>query len=105
MVTYRGRIEIIADILRVVETSAKKTQIMYRANLSFKILQKYLTNIVEESLVSYEDKTKIYVLTDKGRKFLILYKEYSKSNKYIQNRLKNVNKQKRFLEKLCITKN
>ena len=83
MGVYRGRIEIIADILLVAETDAKKTQIMYKANLSFKILQKYLAELIGQSLISYEAKKKCFVLTDKGRKFLILYKEYSKFNMYI----------------------
>lgn len=39
---YRSRYEIIADMLNVVSGRAKKTKIMYQANLSYKLLQKYL---------------------------------------------------------------
>ena len=45
MGNYRGKLDIIADILRVVSGNAKKTQIMYQANLSYRVLQKYLAEI------------------------------------------------------------
>ena len=43
---HRSRLEILANILDVVngnDGSAKRTQIMYQANLSFQVLQKYQT--------------------------------------------------------------
>ena len=55
MVNYRDRLDIIADILNVVSREAKKTQIMYQANLSYKVLQRYLNEIVDASLVTFEN--------------------------------------------------
>jgi predicted transcriptional regulator len=98
---YRGRLDIIADILHVVSGNAKKTQIMYRANLSYKVLQKYLAEIVAASLISFEDLTKCYILTDKGRVFLDSYQEYSKTNRHLEKGLNAVRTRKNALESLC----
>jgi predicted transcriptional regulator len=51
-------LDIIADILQVVSQNAKKTQIMYQANLSYRVLQRYLRNITEASLIDFEDRWK-----------------------------------------------
>ena len=101
MGNYRGRLEIIADILRVVSGNAKKTQIMYQANLSYKVLQKYLAEITGASLICFEDGERCYVLTDKGREFLDAYEEYSKTNRHVEKRLNDVRTKKNVLEKLC----
>ena len=102
MGSYRRRVDIIADILQVATIDAKKTQIMFGANLSYAVLQKYLHELIEASLVSYVDDTQRYVLTRKGRKFLVLYKEYSKINKQIKKRLKDVHSKKNVLKRLCV---
>ena len=101
MVNYRGRLAIIADILRVVSGNAKKTQIMYQANLSYRVLQKYLAEITGASLICFEDGERCYVLTDKGRAFLGAYEEYSKTNRHVEKRLNDVRTKKNVLEKLC----
>jgi predicted transcriptional regulator len=98
---YRGRLDIIADILHVVSGNAKKTQIMYQANLSFRVLQKYLAEIAGASLINFEDERRCYVLTDKGREFLDAYEEYSKTNRQVEKRVNDVRSKKNVLEKLC----
>jgi predicted transcriptional regulator len=105
LTNYRGRIDIIADILKVAEATVKKTQIMYRANLSYTVLQKYLAELTESSLLAYEDKKQSYNLTNKGREYLTLYKEYSKANKHIEKRLTTARVKKGALDKLCVTQN
>jgi predicted transcriptional regulator len=101
LVNYRGRLDIIADILHVVRGNAKKTQIMYQANLSYRVLQKYLAEITGASLICFEDGIRCYILTDKGRAFLDAYEEYSKTNKHVEKRLNDVRCKKNDLEKLC----
>ena len=101
MGNYRGRLDIIADVLRVVSGNAKKTQIMYQANLSYRVLQKYLAEITGASLICFEDGERCYVLTDKGRAFLDAYEEYSKTNRHVEKRLNDVRTKKNVLEKLC----
>ena len=104
MGSYRSRLDIIADILRVVSQNAKKTQIMYQANLSYKVLQRYLRNVTAASLVDFEDEEQCYVLTSKGHEFLEAYKEYERTNKSIEKRLNDVNSKKKCLEELCSNK-
>jgi predicted transcriptional regulator len=98
---YRGRLDIIADILQVVSQNAKKTQIMYQANLSYKVLQRYLRDVTESSLISFETEEQCYVLTEKGQGFLEAYKDYDRTNKSIEKRLNDVDNKKRNLEELC----
>jgi predicted transcriptional regulator len=102
--SYRSRLDIIADILNVVSQNAKKTRIMYQANLNYKVLTKYLKEINEASLVDFECEKQCYVLTAKGRAFLDAYKEYSKNNMHLEKRLSEINGQKKSLEALCASK-
>lgn len=102
MGSYRSRVDIIADILKVIkENGAKKTQIMYGANLSYNVLTRYLKMVLEASLIKLENSKRYYILTDKGREFLERYREYSLRNKHLERKLKNMRAEKKFLEKLC----
>lgn len=101
MGSYRGRLDIIADILHVVSGYAKKTQIMYQANLSYKVLQRYLAETTASSLICFEDGKKCYMLTEKGREFLLAYQEYAKRSRRVEKRLNDVQAKERFLEGLC----
>lgn len=101
MGSYRSRLDIVADILRVASGNAKKTQIMYQANLSYKILTKYLTEVSKTSLIDFENEKQCYVLTARGREFLEAYKEYSRDKMHIEKRLNEINGKKKVLEELC----
>ena len=101
MGNYRNRLEIIADILQVASQSAKKTQIMYQANLSYKVLKKYLHDLTVASLISFDFADQSYVITLKGRDFLEAYKDYSKTSKIAEKRINDVNSKKKELEALC----
>ena len=99
--TYRSRLDIIADILNVASRDAKKTQIMYQANLSYSVLQRYLGEIVGAELIAFEDEKQQYSLTRKGREFLDAYEKYSKTSKNIEKKLDDVASKKKALEELC----
>jgi predicted transcriptional regulator len=99
--SYRNRLDIIADILQVVSQNAKKTQIMYQANLSYKVLQRYLREVTMASLIEFETTEQCYVLTSKGQDFLEAYKDYAKTNKSIEKRLNDFDNKKKNLEELC----
>ena len=103
---YRRKLDIIADMLLVAGSGngAKKTQIMYRANLSYKLLTKYLDEMRRTYLLSFERKQRHYVLTSKGKQFLEVYKEYAKRTKDAEKHLNDVNGKKRMLENLCSRK-
>ncbi len=100
MGSYRSRLDIVADILHVVSRGAKKTQIMYQANLSYKLLNKYLTEIIRAYLIRFERKDRCYVLTNKGEEFLKKYKEYSRRNKNIEKQLNKIRNQRKVLEEM-----
>jgi predicted transcriptional regulator len=69
----RSNIEIIADMLRVGEYGAGKTEIMYTANMSYSQIQKYLEYLVNQGFVNKVnmDSTVVaYQVTDNGLKLL-----------------------------------
>lgn len=101
MVTYRDRVDIIADMLSVASMEAKKTQIMYQANLSYKVLQRYLNELITASLVRFEDSTQCYTLTGKGHEYLDVYKKYTRCSKNMEKHLNDFSSKKRALENLC----
>jgi predicted transcriptional regulator len=98
---YRGRLDIIAAILSVASKNARKTQIMYQANLSYSVMQRYLAEIIGAQLISFENEKHCYSLTEKGRSFLEAYEKYSKTNKHVEKRLNDVATKKKGLEELC----
>ncbi|MCX8154185.1 MAG: winged helix-turn-helix domain-containing protein [Candidatus Bathyarchaeota archaeon] len=104
MGSYRSRLDIIADILRAVSQNAKKTQIMYQANLSFQVLQKYLSEVSDALLIEFNSQAQCYVLTDKGRAFLEAYKEYSRDYMYLEKRMSEIESKRKILESLCSRK-
>jgi predicted transcriptional regulator len=101
--SYRSRFDIIADILHVVKgnNGAKKTQIMYGANLSYRVLTKYLTEVLKACLIKFEKSKRCYVLTTKGIEFLEHYRDYSRRNRQVERHLETVNAKKKVLEQLC----
>jgi predicted transcriptional regulator len=98
---YRRRIDIIADILHVASGGAKQTQIMYQANLSYRLLIKYLSIVRKAYLLSFERRGRCYMVTSKGRDFLEMYKEYSRRNRYVEKHLNDARSKKKTLESLC----
>lgn len=69
----RSNIEIIADMLRVGENGAGKTEIMYSANMSYSQIQKYLDYLVNQGFINKidMDNTMVaYQVTDNGFKLL-----------------------------------
>lgn len=101
MSSYRDKFDIIADMLQVIRQGAKKTEIMYKANLSYLLLNKYLTGIMKFGFVYFERKKRRYLLTDKGMEFLERYHVYSRHNKQVLKRLDDVRDKKKSLERLC----
>ena len=67
----RSNLEIIAEILRIARRGAKRTRIVYGANLNFKMLREYLDKLQEAGLItiSREDGGLIKT-TQKGQEFL-----------------------------------
>ncbi len=74
---YRSRTDIIAMILRAAMNGATKTRIMYGAYLSYAQVKEYLSFLIEKKLISYEEGTGIYRLTESGMKLLTTYEGIS----------------------------
>ncbi len=66
----RTRFEIIADILRLGKTT--RTRIMYSSNLSFRLLEKYVTWLCDRGYltITHEDNKTFYCTTEEGRKLV-----------------------------------
>jgi predicted transcriptional regulator len=99
--SYRNRLNIIADILQVVSQQPKKTQIMYQANLSYKVLVKYLREMRDASLIAFEREKRSYRLTAKGNRFLEVYKKYSSRQRQLERQQNEIEGKKKALEELC----
>ncbi len=81
MAVRRSRLELIFDILLAIQNKGgkiKPTHLMYKSNLSHKLLNSYLEELISKELVRIEEEfvrkrkstTKTVVLTEKGLGFL-----------------------------------
>lgn len=72
----RSEIEIISKILTLSRTGAKKTEILYRGNLSYSQMQNYLPFLIEKNILEEHhvqnngSSSKLYKLTNKGLSLL-----------------------------------
>ena len=76
---YRSRTDIVAQILEAANDGggdgggATQTKIMYKAFLPYTRLKKYLTIMVENGLLKYDQRERLYKTTEKSNRFLRLY--------------------------------
>ncbi len=81
MSSRRSRLELIFDILSSIQNKGgriKPTHLMYKSNLSHKLLNSYLEELVQKELVMIEEELvrkrkeplKVVKITDKGLGFL-----------------------------------
>jgi predicted transcriptional regulator len=72
---YRSRTEIISQILETANGGrATKTKILYKAFLSHDQLKDYLTILTDSDLLRYDLDTQTFKTTEKGLRFLEIYK-------------------------------
>ena len=69
----RNDLDICADILKVSKAGAKKTHIVYKANLNFKIVKKYLRRLIDNGFLLDRSDNGIFVTTERGSDFLEQY--------------------------------
>lgn len=99
MAKYRHRVRIIVDIVKAAEKFGKKTRIMYFANLSYKLLQKYLDETIRAGFINANDNS--YEVTEKGRAFLKKYKSYHRRYSRVQKTLQSLKVEREDLERMC----
>jgi predicted transcriptional regulator len=97
-------VEIVADILNVVGDGALKTQIMYKGNLSYKLLTRYLREVIGAGLVCAGERANIYQLTEKGKMFLKDFKDYSVNRAEVVEHMTAMNGLRVKLEGMCTPK-
>jgi|WetSurMetagenome_2_1015567.scaffolds.fasta_scaffold119846_3 predicted transcriptional regulator len=73
----RDRLSIMSEIMDIAYEGALKTQIMFRANLSFSQLTSYLNLLTATNLLSKtpQDGKEVYRITAKGKDFLTRHEE------------------------------
>lgn len=79
----RGRLEVIRDILEVIRARngrIKPTHILYKSNLSYKMMDGYLKELIEKGMIQEQPlaRGKTYVILDKGLKYLSEYESIAK---------------------------
>jgi predicted transcriptional regulator len=92
-VTYkrRDKLSIIAEILEIARNGTLKTQIMYKANLSFSQLNQYLKYMLKIRLIDKLDITRkeVYRATEKGLDFIQRHSELTELLKEENENAKN----------------
>jgi predicted transcriptional regulator len=70
---YRSRTDIVSQILDAANGGTTKTRIMYKAFLSYAQLKEYLSILVQNGLLRYDEAEQTYSTTEKGTKFMRVY--------------------------------
>jgi len=97
---YRSKLRIISDILTVARKGAKRTQIMYQANLSYRLMDRYLREVLSTGLVNCVNGN-LYVVTKAGEEFLSKCIEFFEQSRRLEREFNEIQVSKMFLEKLC----
>ena len=100
MVKYRDSLDLIAAVLGAASAGAGKTRIMFQANLSYKILSKYLELAVDNGFLTFNSPH--YEVTKTGQEFLARYKLVNDKYSKIQWLLQEINNERKALEQLCL---
>ena len=74
---YRSRTEIVCNILEAANGGISKTKIMYMAFLSYAQLKEYISILVDNNLIEYNDGTQTFKTTEKGLNYLKMHNEIS----------------------------
>lgn len=98
---YRTSLDIVASILHCIKDGARKTQIMYQANLSYVLLVKYLKKILRADLVYFDNN--YYRLTTKGQQFLERFDDFSSRRFLFEKELAEFSYERELLERMCIS--
>ncbi len=97
---HRRSLEIVREMLAIASVKVKKTRIMYQANLSYRLLERYLNRLLESGMVEC-DGDSFYSITRKGKEFVQLYENYVARRRRIGEELRGVRRDRLLLENLC----
>jgi predicted transcriptional regulator len=71
----REHVDIVKAILEATRSGATKTQIMYKAFLSYTLLMNYLKILQDKELLKFDIRTQQYKSTKKGIQFIEYYQK------------------------------
>ena len=72
----RSELDVIVDILTITSKPARRTKILYQANLSYRQMQRYLDLLVRTGLLAeHANPIRSYQVTEKGVEFLVTFRE------------------------------
>jgi len=98
---YRYSLEIVKDMLLTATVKVRKTRIMYQANLSYRLMEKYLNSLIDSGLLEY-DEGSFYLITSKGKDFLQMYDDYLERCKRVDEEISGAQKDVLLLEDMCL---
>jgi predicted transcriptional regulator len=87
----RSKNEIIAVILKTASSNrgTLKARIMYEGYLSWAQLKEYLSLVLKNDLIKYQERDRTFIITEKGIRFLNMHNELNKlitTRKQIENK-------------------
>lgn len=94
----RDRVSLLAAVLSAANSGASKTKIMVTANLSFKLLEKYLAMSLQLGYI--ENNGSIYKCTSHGKDFLARFKNFENKNASLQRTLDDLAEERAILDGL-----
>ena len=95
----RDRVSIVAAILEAATGGANKTHIMFGANLSFSLLEKYLDVAVNSGFIRPENSK--YHLTERGHEYLNEYRHFERRYIGAQKTLQSLSCEREGFAKFC----
>jgi predicted transcriptional regulator len=98
-VRYRRRFDIVADIIDVAQQGARKTKIMYFANLSHLLLTRYLDDAVRAGFL--KSAGDMFFATPKGQDFLDKYQRLTGRASRLEADLEELRSEADELERMC----
>ena len=96
----RHSLDIVREVLSIVSVKVRKTRIMYRANLSFVQVEKYLTVLLGSGLLKHDGDSG-YLITERGLEFLQLYEDYLERSTRLRDEVERNMKDRLRLENMC----
>jgi predicted transcriptional regulator len=99
LVKNRDKLSLVAAVLEAASSGSRKTRIMFAANLSFKLLEKYLETAIGAGFLQVNGSN--YVLTESGREYLTKYRSFNEKYSKVQDALGNLAHERDQLAQLC----
>lgn len=96
----RRSLDIAREVLSIASVKVRKTKIMYRANLNFLQVEKYLTILQGSGLLEHDGDSE-YLITRRGKEFLQLYEAYLEQSKRLREKVERNMKDRLRLENMC----